>query len=399
MPTPNNRQTRVPPTSAGNLLWLIRSGQARTRAEVQTITGLSRSTVAARLDALIGAGYLRGSTRDSSTGGRPAALLEFDASVKVVLAADLGATHARLAAMDVSGDVLATCSAALRIADGPNPVLDWVASQFQAMLAGIGREPADVCGIGVGVPGPVEFDVGRVRKPPIMPGWDDYPIIEHLQHLSPDGPVLVDNDANLMALGEQVVCFPDCPAFVLVKVATGIGAGVVTNGAVYRGIEGGAGDIGHIRLHGYDNLRCMCGAYGCLAAVASGAALAHRLKDAGVAAESSRDMVRLIAAGDPDACRLAREAGQQVGEVLATVVCLLNPGVLVIAGDLAETHFVTGVREVLYRRALPRATQHLQVAIGQLGERAAILGAHAMVVEDVFSPAAVDARLETAVSR
>ena len=177
MPTPNNRQTRVPPTSAGNLLWLIRSGQARTRAEVQTITGLSRSTVAARLDALIGAGYLRDSTRDSSTGGRPAALLEFDASVKVVLAADLGATHARLAAMDVSGDVLATCSDALRIADGPKPVLDWVASQFQAMLAGIGREPADVCGIGVGVPGPVEFDVGRVRKPPIMPGWDDYPII------------------------------------------------------------------------------------------------------------------------------------------------------------------------------------------------------------------------------
>jgi predicted NBD/HSP70 family sugar kinase len=398
VPTPNYRQTRVPPTSAGNLLWLIRSGQARTRADVQTITGLSRSTVAARLDALIGAGYLRDSTRDSSTGGRPAALLEFDATVKVVLAADLGATHARLAAMEVSGDVLATCSDALRIADGPKLVLDWVASQFQAMLAGIGRQPADVCGIGVGVPGPVEFDVGRVRKPPIMPGWDDYPIIQHLQHLSPDGPVLVDNDANLMALGEQAVCFPDCPAFVLVKVATGIGAGVVTNGAVYRGIDGGAGDIGHIRLHGYDDLRCMCGAYGCLAAVASGAALAHRLKDAG-GAESSRDMVRLIAAGDPDACRLAREAGQQVGEVLATVVCLLNPGVLVIAGDLAETHFVTGVREVLYQRALPRATQHLQVAIGQLGELAAIMGAHAMVVEDVFSPAAVDARLDTAASR
>jgi predicted NBD/HSP70 family sugar kinase len=399
VPTPDNRQTRVPPASAGNLLWLIRSGQARTRADVQTITGLSRSTVAARLESLIGAGYLRGSARDSSTGGRPPAVLEFDANTKVVLAADLGATHARLATMAVSGDVLATRSADLRIADGPNPVLDWVASQFQAMLAGIGRVPANVCGIGVGVPGPVDFDVGRVRKPPIMPGWDDYPITEHLQHLSPDGPVLVDNDANMMALGEQSVCYPDCRAFVLVKVATGIGAGVITDRAVYRGIDGGAGDIGHIRLHGYDDLRCMCGAYGCLAAVASGAALAHRLKAAGVAAESSRDLVRLMAAGDPDACRLAREAGQLVGHVLATVVCLLNPGVLVIAGDLAETHFVTGVREVLYQRALPRATQHLQVAIGQLGERAAILGAHAMVVEDVFSPAAVDARLEAAISR
>lgn len=393
MPMTPGAPVAASPNSAGSLLWLIRSGQARTRAEIQAFTGLSRSTVAARLDALIRAGYLRGSARESSTGGRPPAVLEFDAHARVVLAADLGATHAHLAVMDVAGAVLASHAADVRIADGPEPVLDWMASQFKGLLASVGRQPADVCGIGVGVPGPVEFAAGRVRKPPIMPGWDDYPIAERLRSVADGAPVYVDNDANLMALGEQTACYPDSTALVLVKVATGIGAGVISGGAVYRGVDGGSGDIGHIRLHGYDDRRCMCGAYGCLAAVASGNALAQRLTELGVPAGSSRELATLIAAGDPDACRLAREAGQLVGEVLATVVCLLNPGVLVIAGDLAGTHFVTGVRETLYQRALPRATQHLQVALGQLGSETAIRGCRAMVVDEVFAPAAVDARL------
>jgi predicted NBD/HSP70 family sugar kinase len=378
--------------SAGYLLWLVRSGQAHTRGDLQRLTGLSRSTVAQRLDALIGAGYLRGSGRDESTGGRPPTRLEFNDTNRLVLAADLGATHARLAALDVAGNVIVERAAAQCIADGPQQVLDWVAQQFSDMLAETRRTPAEVCGVGVGVPGPVEFEAGRVRKPPIMPGWDDYPITDHLRHLSA-GPILVDNDANLMALGEQVTHYPDCPALVLVKVATGIGAGVVIDGDVYRGINGGAGDIGHIRLHGYNDQRCMCGSYGCLAAVASGGALARRLRGLGIPVESRHDLVERISASDPDACRLAREAGQLVGEVLSTVVCLLNPGVLVISGDLAETHFVAGVREVLYQRALPRATQHLQVDIGQLGEGAALTGGHAMVVGDVFAPEAVDARL------
>ena len=378
--------------SAGQLLWLIRSGRARTRGELQQLTGLSRSTVGQRLDALIAGGYLRESGVDESTGGRPPTRLEFDDRRRLVLTADLGATHARLSLLDVGGRVLADHAAHLRIADGPVKVLDWVREQFAALLTTAGRPASDVCGIGIGVPGPVEFDTGRVRQPPIMPGWDDYPIADHLGGIT-DGPVLIDNDANLMALGEQVVRHPDCPALVLVKVATGIGAGVVVDGSVYRGIDGGAGDIGHIRLHGFDDYRCMCGSHGCLAAAASGSALAARLTALGVPTGSSRELVERIVSGHPEAARLAREAGQLVGEVLATVVCLLNPGVLVISGDLAETHFLTGVREVLYGRALPRATRHLHVVAGGLGEQAGTMGAHAMVVDTVYDPAAVDAAL------
>lgn len=378
--------------SAGHLLALVRTGKARTRGELQQATGLSRSTVTSRLDQLVAAGYLHKTGTDESTGGRPSTLLEFNDQHGLILLADLGATHALLAVADLAGRVVAEERADRRIADGPVVVLDWVAERFTALLATAGRAVGSVCGIGVGVPGPVEFDSGRVRQPPIMPGWDDYPIVAHLRRTF-DVPVLVDNDANLMALGEQVGHYPDCPAMVLVKVATGIGAGIVVDGSVYRGIDGGAGDLGHIRLHGHDDARCMCGSYGCLAAVASGSALAQRLTAQGVPTASSRELVARLTAGHPEAVTLARAAGRLLGEVLATMVCVLNPGVLVIAGDLTEVHFLTGVREVLYSRALPRATRHLEVTTSRLGDRAGIVGAHAMVVERLYAPDAVNRRL------
>jgi predicted NBD/HSP70 family sugar kinase len=385
----------MPGTSAGDLLALIKSGRARTRGELQRVTGLSRSTVGARLDRLIQGGYLRETGVNESSGGRPSIRLEFNDQHGVVLVAALGAGDAHLAVLDLAGHPLAEERVNPRIADGPEAVLDWIGDRHDQLLNLAGRRPEEVRGIGLGVPGPVDFATGRVRQPPIMPGWDDYPIVEHQRRRYPV-PVLVDNDANLMALGEQVAVHPDCPALVLVKVATGIGAGVVVNGAVYRGIDGGAGDLGHIRMHGYDTFRCMCGSYGCLAAVASGGALAQQLTVAGTPTASSREFLVRVTAGDPDARRLARTAGQRVGEVLATVVCLLNPGVLVIAGDLAETHFVAGVRELLYQRALPRATQRLTVTTSRLGERAGIVGAHAMVIDNVYAPEAVNRQLSEA---
>ena len=232
-----------------------------------------------------------------------------------------------------------------------------------------------------------------------MPGWDGYHIRGRLQGLcrarADDGtpvPVLVDNDANLMAYAEQRPCYPDCSAVLLVKVSTGIGAGVVVDGEPYRGIDGGAGDIGHIRVHDEVDALCMCGSYGCLAAVASGRAVPRQLTEPGPVASGS-DVRGPLAAGHPDAVRLARQAGQRVGEVLVTVVALLNPGVLVMAGDLAGTPFLAGVRELLYQRAMPRSTAHLRVVTSQLGEHAALQGAGAMVVEHLYAPERVDERL------
>ncbi|HEX5568445.1 MAG TPA: ROK family protein, partial [Streptomyces sp.] len=277
------------------------------------------------------------------------------------------------------------------------------------LLERAGTAPGDVCGIGLSVPGPVDWESGQVVQPPIMPGWDRYPIRErmrqaYLEHVGGggDGPgsgepgapvVLVDNDANLMAYAEQRTGHPDCAAFLLVKVSTGIGAGMVVGGEMYRGIDGGAGDIGHIRLHDRPDALCMCGSYGCLAAVASGRALAEQLSAAGVPTTSGTGVREQLAAGQPDAVRLAREAGRRVGEVLVTVVTVFNPGVLMIAGDLAGAPFVTGVRELLYQRAMPRSTAHLTVVTSRLGEHAGLIGAGAMVVEHLYAPERADVRL------
>ena len=168
---------------------------------------------------------------------------------------------------------------------------------------------------------------------------------------------------------------------------------MVIDGEAFRGIDGGAGDLGHIRLHDRPDARCMCGSYGCLAAVASGRAVAGQLAELGIRAESGMDVRALLDAGQPDAVRLARAAGQRCGEVLATVVTLLNPGVLMIAGDLAETQFLTGVRELMYQRALPRSTRSLQIVTSKLGDLAALVGATAMVVEHLYAPEQADRRL------
>ncbi|MFK4865750.1 ROK family protein [Streptomyces sp. CSMPJR101] len=388
--------------TAGELLELIRSGRANTRSDLQQVTGLSRSTVGQRLDLLNRAGWLK-HTVGPSTGGRPIQQIVFDPSHAAVIAVDLETRHARAAVLDLAGTILAEQTRPMRISDGPDDVLDALAGWFPELITAAGVDAERICGIGLSVPGPVDWNTGRVVQPPIMPGWDQFPIRERLQrayaeHVGPSMengpvPVFVDNDANLMALAEHQANHRDCTAFVLVKVSTGIGAGVVVGDEVYRGIDGGAGDIGHIRLHDRPDALCMCGSHGCLAAVASGRALAGHLSALGTDAASASDVKRLLAEGNPDAIRLAREAGRRAGEVLVTVVSLLNPGVLMIAGELSGAPFMTGVRELLYQRAFPRATANLQVVTSRLGDHAGVIGAASMVVQFLYSPARADTRL------
>lgn len=389
--------------SAGHLLQLIRQGRATTRRELQAVTGLSRSTVGGRLEQLFRAGWIREVTGPGaeSTGGRPAARLAFDPGHGVVLAADLETRHARAAVLDLGGRVLAEHSGRLLIEDGPEAVLGRLGEWFAVLLGKTGSGAGDVTGVGLAVPGPVDAGSGRVVQPPIMPGWDGYPVAERLREelgarlgrVADGPPVLLENDANVMAYAEQRYAHPGCSAFLLVKVSTGIGAGLVVDGGMYRGVDGGAGDIGHIRISEAQDALCMCGSHGCLAAVASGRALAGQLARAGHPVASGSDVRDLLSVGQPDAVRLAREAGRRVGEVLATVVSLINPGVLALAGDLAGTPFLTGVRELLYQRAMPRTTAHLDVVTATLGERAGLLGAAAMVVDELYAPAEADSRL------
>src|SRR3954469_4347532 len=385
------------PTGPGALLQLVRGGHATTRAELARYTGLARSTVAQRVEALLAADLLYEAGGSASTGGRPPTTLAFKHDSGVVLVADLGATHARLALSDLAGAPLAEYASELDIAEGPDRVLEWVGAKFEKLLDSAGQPAVDVRGIGIGVPGPVEFASGRPVSPPIMPGWDGFSIPDWIGRRYP-AAVLVDNDVNIMARGEHWTNFRDVDDLLMIKVGTGIGCGIIADGNVYRGARGAAGDIGHIRATSREDVICRCGNIGCLEAVAGGQALAEALTAAGAPAAHSRDVVELVRAGNALAIRMVRDAGRMLGEVLAGTVNFFNPAVIVIGGDIAEAHehLLAGVREGIFSRSLPLATRDLRIVPSRLGDRAGVIGAATMVTEHVLSPAAVDQALAAA---
>ena len=382
------------PGEVGDLFQVLRDGRARTRSELAQTTGQARSTVAAKVDLLLASGLVGPAGEASSTGGRPPATFAFRPSARVVLAVDLGATHARLAVTDLASDALAEHHEPLSIAAGPDPVLERVAAIGRSLMAQANRPMSDLVSIGVGLPGPVDHASGRPTNPPIMPGWDHYDVPGRLGELL-GAPVLVDNDVNIMALGEHRAEFADVDHLLFVKVATGIGAGVISDGTIRRGAQGAAGDLGHIAVPGGLDVLCRCGNTGCLEAIASGRAVAAALTESGLPALTSADVVSLVRAGDVTASRLVREAGRTIGGVLAACVSMLNPSVIVIGGSLADAgeHLLAGIREVVYRRSLPLATQHLRIVSSRTRGRAGVLGASAMATEAVLSPAAVEAML------
>ena len=379
----------------GSVLRMIRDGEAVTRAELARRTGLARSTVAQRVDALLANELVYEAGDSASTGGRPPTVLAFNHAAGVVLAADLGATHSRLAVSDLAANPLQEIPLEIDIGEGPETVLSRVHELFTELLAREGRTAADVRGIGVGVPGPVAFARGAPVNPPIMPGWDGFAIPGWFAQVY-DAPVLVDNDVNIMGLGEHWTYWRDTEHLLFVKVGTGIGSGIVAGRAIHRGAQGAAGDIGHISVPGHDDVVCGCGNVGCLEAVAGGRALARRLTEIGLDAADTRDVVRLVRSGDARAVRMVREAGRHLGQVLAGCVNFFNPSVIVVGGDLSEAHeqLLAGVREVTFQRSLPLATQQLLTVPSRLGDRAGIVGAAIMVIEHVLAPAAIDRLLQ-----
>ena len=374
----------------GDLFELLKDGRPWTRAELAETTGLARSTVAARIDVLMRLGLVAPFGGARSTGGRPPALFALNPTAKVVVGVDVGATHVRAVLADLSGSILGEEATDLPVADGPEVVLGWVAAAVERLAASAPH--ADLAAVGIGLPGPVEHSTGRPISPPIMPGWDRYDVVEHVRR-STGVPVLVDNDVNIMALGERRTHLADVDDVVLIKVATGIGAGIVSGGRLQRGAQGTAGDLGHVRVARAGDVVCRCGNTGCLEALAAAPALAEALRARGVQARTGQDVVDLVRGGDAAAIAVVRDAGRDIGEVVATMVNLVNPSVVVIGGLLAGAgeHLLAGIREVVYLRSLPLATAQLRIEASRAGTEAGVLGAVALAVDHVLSPTAVEA--------
>lgn len=377
--------------SPGHVLRLVRDGRAATRAEIGRLTGLSRSTVLQRVGLLLESGLLNDGGTASSTGGRPPSVLAFNAHAGVVLGADLGVTHGRLAVADLSGEALEELHERRDIAAGPEATLGWVEESFGQLLERAGRSPDDVLAVGIGLPGRVNTETGRPFHPPLMPGWNGFPVADRLAEAF-GARVLVDNDTNVMALGEHRARSGALDPLLFVKVGTGIGAGVVIRGRSYTGHNDAAGEIGHVRVPVESELVCTCGNRGCIAALASGAAIARRLAGLGLEAAGSRDVVRLVREGSEAAFNEVREAGRLLGGVLAGLVCLLAPAGIVIGGEIAAAGepLVAGIREVVYRQTLPTISNDLQIVPSELGARAGVVGAITLAAENAVAPESVE---------
>jgi len=378
--------------AASDLLRILADGSPRTRGELAETLGFARATVALRIDPLIAAGLVNSVLDGPSTGGRPPSRLTLCADHRLVLAADLGATRGRVALTDLAGRILATRSRAIAITDGPEPVLSWVLAAAHALAADVGRLPGDIAAVGVGLPGPVDHGSGRPAQPPQMPGWNGYDVPARIQVRLPV-PVLVDNDVNIMARGERAVAWPDVDDFVFVKVATGIGAGIISGGILQRGAQSIAGHIGHLPIARAADVGCPCGNSGCVSAVASGSAVARQLRTEGLAVADSAGVSELVLAGNERAARAVHQAGRDIGEVLVACTGFVNPAVIAIGGSLARAGepLLEGIREVVTARAMPLAAATLVIAGSRTGGDAGVIGAALMAVEHLFSPHGVTA--------
>jgi predicted NBD/HSP70 family sugar kinase len=378
--------------SAGDIYALIRDRRDITRTEIGQLTGLSRTAVSARVAALAARGLVIEREQAPSTGGRPATFLSFNAGAGIVLSAAIGRSRTRLAICNLAGEILAATDIDQEPGLGPDDLMPDIVKRLDALLDDSGRRNDRIYGVGLSLPGTVDQQRGGSLNSPIMRGWDGVPLPPYFAELT-DAAVILDNDANVIALAERRGDRQAFDDLLVIKASTGLGAGIIAGGELQRGAVQAAGELGHNKTPAAAGIPCRCGDTGCLEAIAGGWALVRALQGQGRAVGHLRDVVELANSGDADARRMIRDSGRHVGEVLAAAVNLLNPAVLVVAGDMAGAYdiFVAGLRETLYGNATALATRVLQVVPSTYGDRSGVIGSATMVLNEVLSPAAIDA--------
>ncbi len=383
----------APLEAAASVLGVIARGGGCSRADLVAATALSRATLGQRLGALLASGLVREAQTTVPSGGRPTRLLTLDPGGAVILAADMGESHVRVALIDLRPGILVQEIVAFRIGDGPEAALILIADRLDALLRAHGGGRL-VAGVGVSLPAPVDHRIGRVFGPSILIGWDDFPIGDWLARRF-GAPAVVENDVNLMTVFEHRRAPEPNDQFFFVKVGTGIGSGIIADGRLHRGAQGAAGDIGHMQIIADPAPLCRCGKLGCLEARAAGWALARDLRAAGFAAQDARDVVALVERQVPEAIQLVRASGLALGAALSDAIAILNPGRIVIGGTLARAfeHLQFGMREAIMRRCLPLATRDLVIEAAPPADEACLIGAAHCVMARVFAPNAAEALL------
>ncbi len=381
---------------ASLLAKLVASGAAASKADLGRATGLARTTIDAGVETLLRLGALRVAGLQASVGrGRPGEVLELAPQFGTVLVADCGATLTRVGVFDLGQRLIGKRELSLPIDREPEFVLSTLVQTFEQLL-----EQSDLSGIPrtviVGLPGPVDYRRGTLVRPPLMPGWDGFPVVAELEGALGASAAVLENDVNLRALGEARSSSHYKGPLLYLKIGSGIGAGIVgADGSLFRGADGAAGDVGHIRVQ--DSLvPCTCGGTGCLEAVSSARAIGVALgivetPDSPLLAQ----VIERIRRRDRETVTLVRERAAHIGEVVVSLIHCFNPERVVVGGRmaLASDDILATIRSIVYQRALPLATRNLAIELPTQGVASGTAGALAIGIEAALEPTAIARRM------
>jgi glucokinase-like ROK family protein len=384
---------------AGIMAHIHAEAKPVSRAQLTKTMDSSRGKVLTEVARLIEAGLLAEEGLAEPERGRPSTLIGIPRSAGLLVAVDIGATSINVALTTLGSKILAYRGEPADVRFGPQPVLGRVRALVAELLEEQGASREDILAVGVGVPGPVEQATGLLTDPPIMPGWDRFPIRDVLVR-EYAAPVFVDNDVNIMALGERwggVAKGVDDVIFV--KIGTGIGSGIIIGGRLHRGTQGCAGDLGHVTVD-TKGPTCTCGNRGCLEAMAAAPAMVRQAERCARNGESvvlaqmlgeegeltTRDIGEAARRGDNCALDIIRRSGRLVGQTLASVVSVLNPSLIIVGGGVSHigNALLAEIRSAVYQRSLPLATRNLPIVMSELDDVAGVAGASVMAAEGVL---------------
>ncbi len=372
--------------SAVDLIRFAATGISRTDLADQM--GLTRAAVTLIVNDLIENGVILEAESRAIPNGRPPVVLEIDPKRGLVAAVDMGATHVNIAIADFSAKIIYEKYFPFNIKLGPQVCLAEVNRSLRELLNNSGINISQLMAVGVGVPGPVITDAGTVVSPPIMPGWDGYPIRASLEK-EWGLPVSLNNDAELGALGEWAYgAGRGEKNLAFIKVGSGIGAGLMINQQLYGGTTGSAGEIGHLTIDENGPL-CSCGNHGCMEAFAGGQAIANQAKklvESGkrtllsnipIADLTAQDVAKAAARGDLPSQEIIMRAGTFIGIAIAGLVNLFNPGAVIIGGGVAQAGdlLTTPIRQAVRERSLRASEQSVHITTAMLGKRSSLIGA------------------------
>jgi glucokinase-like ROK family protein len=378
-----------------------------TRTALSQTLGVSPAWITKTITPLIKCGIIEETGSAARSGGRRARTLGFGKAVGYFLGVNYGRTCLSIALAGPNRKIIAKNRVPIEINDGPDTCLHALEKMVMQLLDSVKVEKSQIRGVGIGMPGPVNFLAERLTSLRFMPGWDDYPISEKLMAVFQGSTIVVDNNVNLMALGalyhgEGM----GAGSFIYLKIGSSIGAGIICKEKLYCGSTGCAGDVGHIVVKS-DGPLCHCGNSGCVEALAGGLAIAQEAIKLAKSGESeilaqkyqsgggrlsAEDVGMAAAQGDLAALELIDRSGNYIGEMLTHLVGFYNPDLILIGGGVSKIghRLINAIRRVVLKRSSPLATRNLRIEYSQLGEDAGLHGAIRLVQQRLFYAPGVD---------